>query len=318
MNRKSYIYCFSLLIMLLSCSISCSGKKSKDMKASDIINLIKKGKDVLVYDKVISGDLDFTEMEKYYVFAFPNMETHIPVNVSFSNCVFMGKVVGSSNRVVDGSKKKVNVFSVFEKNLTFFDCDFRGEVAMDEMVVNGKLECSKSIFRENTSFNSLYVRGTHVGFVDMESEKNFSMCYAHFMCDANFMDAKFKGRANFLGMNVDKVMFSNAEFGEEVDFSNSNFKGDALFNYVKYTSGAQFSFSKYYGDLDFMSSSCAGDVSFERSFFYGRIRLIKTQFDAKVELKDAVSVLLPEIRETKFSSDTLKWNTLKRVEVDLK
>ncbi|MCQ2219564.1 MAG: hypothetical protein MJZ33_13970 [Paludibacteraceae bacterium] len=317
MSRKSYIYCLTLLVMILSCSISCSGKKSKDMKASEIIKLIQKGKDVSLNDKVIFDDVDFTDIEKYRVVAFPNMESRIPVNITFTNCVFMGKVLASTKKSIDGSKKKINVFTTFEKNLTFFSCDFRGDVAMDDMVVDGKLEFANSVFRENASFNSLYVKGSHIGFLSMESEKDFSMCYARFLCDANFMGAKFKGRANFLGMNVMKVQFSNAEFGNEVDFSNSIFMGDALFNYINCASSIQFSFSKYYGDFDLIKSSCNGAVSFERSFFFGRVCLNKTEFNGSIELKDEHSLFTPETQETKFSSDNLQWNVVKNSNVIL-
>lgn len=318
MNKRLYIYCLSIISMLVIFPTSCSGKNSKDMNASEIIKLVKSGKDVLVNDKVIHDDLDFTTLDKYYVMAFPNMEAHIPVNIMFSNCVFMGKVSTTGKTSVKGAKRKIDVFTVFEKNLTFFDCDFRGEVMMDNMTVEGKLECSKSVFREQTSINSLYVKGSHVGFVEMESEKDFSMCYARFLCDANFVNAKFAGRANFLGMNVEGLQFSNAEFGQEVDFSNSIFSGDVIFNYVNCAKRVQYSFSKYQGDFDFIKSVCQGDVSFERSIFLGRIRLNKSQFDANVELKDVKSFCLPETDEVKLPSDTLKWNVAKMTEVILK
>lgn len=308
----------SLFVMLMACTTACSGKKSKDMKASDIVSLIKKGKDVTISDKVIFGDLDLTDFEKYQVLAFPNMETHIPVNVVFMNCVFMGKVSTTGKMSVNGSKRKVDVFSVFEKNLTFFACDFRGEVVMDEMVVNGRLEFSNSVFRENVSMNSLYAKGPRVGFLEIECEKEFSMCFARFLADANFMDAKFHQRANFMGMRAKGLQFSNAQFGADADFSNSIFAGDVAFNYIKCAGNLQFSFSKFMGDYDLLKSVSEGDCSFERSLFFGRMRLNKSEFKAGVETKEATSIFVPVTDEARFSSGAPKWSVAKMEQIDLK
>lgn len=318
MNKKSYICYVALLLLFLSCSISCSGKKSKDMKSSEIISLIKKGKDVSVSDKVIFGDLDFTEIEKNRLLAFPNVEVRIPVNVVFMNCVFMGKVTMSAQKAVDKSKRKANLFSVFEKNVTFFGCDFRGEVAMDEAIVEGKLEFSNSTFREDVSMNSLYVKGARVGFLNVVGEKRFSMCYARFLSDANFMDAKFAAEANFLGMNAKGLQFSNAEFLGNTDFSNAAFLGDVIFNYVRFASVVQFSFSKFLGDFDLVKSSFEGDASFERSFFFGRLRMQKSHFKARVETKDVKSFVMPDTAAAVFPSDTLQWRVVSSAPVELK
>ena len=287
MSRVLSFVSLTLIFLLTACGQAQSGVSKKEMKASEIIKLINKGKDVHLNDRIIVDDLDFSSVKDLSVASVGKMESHVGVNLFFSNCVFLGNVTAI------GEYRKLLVYTSFSKNVTFFDCDFRGNLTMDYADVYGTVEFSRSAFRGETSFNNIYVRGNRLGFLEVEAERNFSMVDADIRGNANFMNAKFDSTANFLGMRVNKLQCSNVVFSGNVDFSNSFFNGDVLFNYVEYGANAQFSFSKYYGNTDFMHSVYTGSVSYERSSFYGGVRWNKSTYASTVETKDATFLSLP-------------------------
>jgi len=288
MNRIISLATMTLVFLLTACGQVQSSEQKKEIKASDLIKLINKGKDINLDNKIIVDDVDFTTIKAMNIASAGKLECNVDVNVFFSNCVFMGNVTAK------GEYKKLLKYTSFGKNLTFFECDFRGNLTMDYMDVNETVEFSRSVFRGKTSFNNIHVRGSRLAFVEVESERPFSMVYANIKGNANFMNAKFDSTANFLGMKVETIQFSNAVFKGDLDFSNSMFKGDVLFNYVEYGENAQFSFSKYYGNADFMHSNFIGNVSFERSFFYGSTRWNKTTYASTIETKDALFFSAPD------------------------
>ena len=57
--RKVYRQLFLVFVAVFMC-FSCVGAEKKEIKASEVIKLIRKGKPVQIVDKIILGDLDFT------------------------------------------------------------------------------------------------------------------------------------------------------------------------------------------------------------------------------------------------------------------
>lgn len=279
---------FLSLFSFVSCSFAKGGDK-KEIKSSEIIKLINKGKNVQMYDKIIIDDLDFTQLKQLSFATSSRMEAKVGVNVFFCNCVFMGKV--STVGKYDG---KMPVSTSFSDNLVFFDCDFRNDVTFDDCSVKGSLEFSRSVFRGETSFNNFSCVGQYSRFIEVTAEKGFTMCFASIFGNINFKDSKFSEKAYFQGLKVGgNLMFLNSSFANEADFSNSSFSGDVLFNYATFEENVMLSFSRFLGRCDVMHAKSKGNFSIENSIFFAGLKLVGSDF-ASVETRGAHSMLMVE------------------------
>jgi len=101
-------------------AFSCQGADKKEINASEVIKLLKSGKDVQLVDRIIMDDLDFTAAGEPCALNTTLLQCETNSNIFFSNCIFIGKVTSN------GRKEQSAVQSRFNKNLIFLNCDFRG------------------------------------------------------------------------------------------------------------------------------------------------------------------------------------------------
>ena len=280
-----------LCLFLSFAFISCNGETKKELYASEILKLIHKGEPVAFYDRIIMDDLDFSEVKEAHLLSISYIQKPIRSNVFFINCVFMGKVLAA------GTYQKMQKVVSFEKNVTFFNCDFRGEVNFENMIVRGELNVAQSTFRAQTSFNQITVLGEKNSFWEIVAESSFDMVHPHFHGDVNFMDAKFQKYASFQSMRVNTLQFNNAQFMKEVDFSNTIVHGNTFFNYVKFEGNALFSYSKFFGDVDFLHNNYQNQCDFSNSFFYGQSRFNDTVFKEEANFEGSVFVQAPQMEQ---------------------
>lgn len=260
---------FNPILLLLSFFIcfSCAGSEKKEMKASDIIGLIKKGKHIQIIDKIIMDDLNFTSQGDPFILNGNALQIEINSNIFFSNCVFMGRV--SSN----GKKESLPVKSIFKNNVTFSGCDFRGEVDFDGAIVFGMINFSKSIFRKYANFNNLTIGSKDCYFSEIKAEDNFSMVYALFSGNLYCIDAHFDKNVSFQETSVKgKLSFNNTVFKQNAGFDLMEVCGGAFFNYTVFEKNANFSFSRFLYTTEFINTSFKEKGNFEKAFFLNTVR----------------------------------------------
>ena len=247
--------------------LSCSAASNKEMKASEIVRLLQKGKDVQIVDRIIWDDLDFSASKNLKVFSLNQLQANVEGNVFFSNCVFMGKVTSN------GKKEALSVCTRFKSNLIFHECDFRGEVDFSGANVFGMVNFSKSVFRENANFDQIAVWSKDSYFSEMKAEKDFSMIYAAIKGNLYFLNAGFDGGASFQEINVDgKLSFNNSVFKNSAGFDLMSVHGAAFFNYIVFEKGADFSFSRFLSVADFVNANFGEKGVFEKTFFLNTVR----------------------------------------------
>jgi len=282
-----------ILVFFLFLFVSCRGAtKQKEIYASEILTLINKGKSVQICDKIIFGDLDFSEAKITYSSSVSSIQIPVRSDIFFVNCVFMGKVT------TIGLHQKMQKTTLFKKNVTFFKCDFRGEVNFESTVFQGDIDFSHSVFRAKTSFNEITSFGKKNLFSGLISESSFDMINVLIHGNLNFMNAKFQSNASFQSMTVNTLQFSNAVFEKKTDFSNMVVYKNSFFNYVTYSENVFFSFSKFYGDADFLNSSFEQEADFSGSFYYGRTRFTDSTFKGEAIFLNSVFILPPEMENT--------------------
>ncbi len=272
---------------------SCYGASKKEIHASEILKLINKGKPVQFQDKIILDDLDFSEMKDMYVSSVSSVQKPVHSNILFVNCVFMGKVTATGTY-----RKKLRTVVLFERNVNFFNCDFREEVNFESAIFKGDMDFSRSIFRKNTSFNEITAFGKKNLFTETVSESAFQMINALIHGNLNFMNAKFQSNASFQYLTVNILQFSNAVFEKEIDFSNAVVYKNLFFNYVVYNGNLIFSFSKFYGDSDFLNVSFEQNADFSGSFYYGKTRFNNSAFKGNTDFSNTLFIQAPQMENT--------------------
>ena len=249
------------IIFVFIC-LGCSGTEKKEMKASEIIKLMKKGKPIQIVNKFIIGDLDFTTTAKPFILNASMLQSEIHSNIFFEGCVFMGKVTSN------GKHGKTPIQVCFRKNLAFVGCDFRGEVDFDGAVIFGAVNFGRSVFREKANFSNMAVWAKDSYFSEMKAEKVFLMIYASYAGNLYFPNTSFAGNASFQETSVKgKLVFNNSVFAERAGFDLMDVYGAAFFNYAEFEKTADFSQSCFMHTVDFVNASFGQPANFENATF---------------------------------------------------
>ena len=252
-------------VFVLSCC-GCVAADKKEIKASEIIKLLKNGKPVHIANRIIFGDLDFTLAGEPFILNAGMLQCEIQSNIYFDGCVFMGKVTSN------GKREKTSVQTCFKSNLSFVGCDFRGEVDFSSAIVFGMVNFGRSIFRENAGFNNMAAWAKDCYFSEMKAEKNFSMIYASFAGNLNFHGAVFGANVSFQETTVKgKLVFNNATFAETAGFDMMDVYGNAFFNYAEFEKMANFSWSRFMYNANFVNTSFKTQANFEKTTFMNTV-----------------------------------------------
>ena len=255
------------LVLFLAVPFSCSAAEKKEMKASKIISLAKKGKPVHVVNKIIIGDLDFSQAGKPVVLNASVLQCNIESGIFFESCVFLGKVTSN------GVHGKASVQTCFRSNIIFTGCDFRGEVDFSGAVVFGMVNFSRSVFREAANFNHIAVWAKHSFFSETNAEKGFTMVDASFAGNLTVFGSTFHQNASFQEMSTKgKLVFNNSVFKGRAGFDMMTVFGDTFFNYARFERIADFSSSRFIGMVDFVNANFDRPKNTENAFFMHSVK----------------------------------------------
>jgi hypothetical protein len=243
--KRFFLILISTVMLSGSCSADKQEKTNNGIPASEIIKSLNKGKPVLLKDKIITGDLDFTTIKKQGIFSSSIQITGVEQSVTFLNCIFMGKVVTNGMQ----SQRQVRVH--FGSNLTFEACDFRADADFDNITVDGMINFTGAIFRERALFNNVTLNGRYNYFTAISSEKHFSMQESLVNGALDFFKAKTRGKLSFQSTEFRGIArFHNLDCDGKSEFSLTRFRDDALFTYANFTGHFNFSDAIVYGRLD--------------------------------------------------------------------
>lgn len=289
---------FSILALMLLVAITgCSAEPNQAIKnslpTSKIIEALNKDKPLLIKDKIITGDLDFSKVKNHYTFSTSNMVAQVNVPVTFLNCIFMGKVSTTS------TIEHVTVTTSFSDNITFEACDFRGETSFDNTVVCGMVNFTGTIFNERVSFNNIHIQGRNAYFTSITAGKQFSMQESLFDGNADFFKAIFKGKSSFQGseINGDLVLNDLKCYGK-VDLSLINIKGDFLSNYAQFNEEFRLSDARIEGNTSMVSNKFTNGWM-NNNRFNGQVNLTDTEISGKLDLTGSIFGINPELSGVK-------------------
>ena len=296
---------FSLIVLFsfVGCSHAKDKSALKEIKASEIIRTINKGKDVSIVNAIIYDDLDFTSVEDKAVSATNEVTVQIPRQIYFQDCVFMGRV-----STYERMTRRKSRFPIYKKvhfggEVCFYNCDFRKTLNFNEATVDGNLNFTQTQFNDTTTFNHILVNGTQSQFVKINANKEFSFVYSTVRGNLNFMDAQFQHKLSFSGLTAQNLILNNTQIEKSLDLSNMTLLGILQFNYSQCKGEAFLSYSKFFDRVSINETSFESDLSFEASYFYGKVKMNKSSFANKINTQGAIFIEVPEMNEIKRNNE---------------
>ncbi len=264
----------------------------KNMKASDILKKLQKGENIQVYNAMIEGDLDFTEVAEPALTAPNQFTVDVPQHISFFNCVFTGKVV-AYKKLID--KNTFLYHTRFGGNLCFFGCDFRSSVNFRNSVVNGDVLFPNCQFDEDAAFDWMLINGTQVNFVSVSASKNLDFSNSVVRGNMTFMDAKFAEDASFPGLKAENLNFNNINVGGQFRLSEAKISGIIMLNYATIEGETLLSYSKFDDKVSIIQSIFNGDFSIQESIFLGKTKMNRSVFKKNITTENALFEIVPEM-----------------------
>lgn len=280
---------FILLLTILSfvgCKADNSDRINNGIDPEQIIKTIDKGKPALILGKIITEDLNFTEINNQFVFSSSQRIAIVDVPVTFINCIFMGKVN------MNGQKDKSQINTHFASSITFEACDFRDDAIFDNTTVEGMANFTGAIFREKALFNNVTFKGRQTYFTAFSSEKLFSMQETRVEGAIDFFKGKVTGKLTFQGADFwGEARFSDLDCNGKSEFSLTTFRSDALFTYANFGDEFRMSNAVISGRLDMISVDFQTTAWFTNSIFYGKVNFTKSKAKADFDLSGSLFAL---------------------------
>jgi len=251
---------FNLLLaaafLLLSVS-ACTDQKdgAGAVSAQKIIKKISDGKNLIVKDKTIKGMLDFTKTQKVDN-KLPLSTVYIDNELIFINCTFEDSVTAF---VSEGNMTR----TVFEKNVTFYDCKF----------LKGA-DFTQADFSKDFNFELSNVSGK-TSFDGADFSKGAVFAAANFQDDCTFINCRFSGRTTFY-----KTLFKKA-----VIWQKSVFYAPISFWDARFYGYFEFSDIKAYEKPDFMNAKFSDRAVFNNSLYNCGLKIDSAQFEQKDKLE---------------------------------
>lgn len=291
-------------VVVESMKISTDGSDKttslKSMKASDILKKLKKGENIQVFNAMIEGDLDFTEVSSPALISPNQFTSDVAQHISFFNCVFMGKVI-AFKKVID--KTTFLYRTRFGGNLCFFGCDFQNVVNFRNATINGDVYFPNCQFFDDASFDWMLINGTQVNFVSTIAQKKFDFSNTVVRGNISFMDAKFAEDASFPGLKADNLNFNNINVGGQFRLSEAQISGIVMFNYAMVEGETLLSYSKFDDKVNIVQSTFNGDFSIQESVFYGKTKMNRSVFKKNITTENAIFELIPEMMSIEKRSE---------------
>ena len=252
------------------------------IKADKIIKWLKSGKNVVLKNKTIVGNLDFTK-------AYPvnkNIQVssaYVNTEINFINCVFQDSV-SSFGQDAGG----LNFVTIFERNVCFLNCEFSKGVNFRQSDFRGRANFDQCQFRGSVSFDGTNFRtGT-------------SFCSSNFHDEVSFVSTVFNGRTNFLKTFFRETLICQlARFNDYTMFADSYFYG--------YTE-----FSKIYASctIDFTNSKFIGRSLFTNSTYVGGFKINKCEFKKGLSILDNMFMRTLEMIRATIDGNVIYKNNL--------
>ncbi len=132
------------------------------ISADAILQKIDREEAVEITDAVITGDLDFTKLEKKYkggsygvrVGMVKEFYGKLKSPLVLKNCTVKGDVITRSDEKTPGVLKEY--FTAFDANVVFENCRFEGNLSFEQLTFQEGITIRNCVFEENLAFENVH------------------------------------------------------------------------------------------------------------------------------------------------------------------
>ena len=208
------------------------------------------GKDILIENRDIDQELDFTTFTKDNLISVGVGQVKTVASVTFKDCKFKKRVAAFRK---DLKGKKV-ILTHFLSNLSFINCRFEDDFDFRGVTVAGKADFSNTIFYKKVNLEEASFGGNvYFNTATFEDEVRFQNSF--FQQKANFMNSKFEQVSSFQSAVFNhEFQCSSAKFKRYADFSLIECRGRSFFNYTDFQKQAVFSNASFANDVQYVGA----------------------------------------------------------------
>jgi len=267
--NKKIVFAFAFIFTGIQ---GCSSKgpvrqNSATVEASQIIEDMKAGKNLLIENKTVNGDIDFTALGGSTKESPGLNRVYVSSAVSFVNCIFNGRISSYS------SSNDLATLCDFSKSLSFLECQFKEDVLFRESIFHSNVIFNKSFFVKKATFEgSRFMGEAQFNGVSFGEEARFQNIF--FYNKTNFMDAAFGKTAYFQSSNFyADAQLSTTRWEGYADFSLCVYHGGCFFNYSVFNNKAIFNNSTFRGRAEFFQAKFTGNSEFKNCYYFGNVNM---------------------------------------------
>jgi len=271
--KKLNSFVFLVAIILFNSCSASQTTANKNIKASDILSDIAKGKNISFKDKIIEGNIDFTTLNSVFLSQATQL-VYVNSAINFVNCTFKGKIIAQKRN------EKIATVTDFAKNLGFINCSFEEEINFDQAVFRSQVSFNQSTFNKPVFLRGAEFRSSKNFFMEIHAFDNFLLINSKFYGNANFMKSIFEKQFSVQKISVNNDFFLGAcKFLSYTDLSGATFGGYCDFKYSEFTDRLVLSNSVFRGKLNLADAVLteqteANKVDFQNEIIFSKNKII--------------------------------------------
>lgn len=264
MQYLKYAYLIVLLASIISCQPKTdNGESKQEIKATAIIKQLQGDNPVMISNKIITGNLDFTKAGQPSATHLNFARTIIQVPVTFYNCTFRDTVRAFA-------KKAKGVYATtFMHNLSFLKCDLNGGLDLRAVKVKDDFNFAQSISYGQFNLNSGNLAGKRNALTESRFKKEVILNNALINGDIRAMQAHFDAGLTLRRSDCrGDVVLGRCRFPQGFDISSTRFHQQFRMVFSQIGKRADLQFSTFLGEVDLSASKVDSLMRMHNNTFY--------------------------------------------------
>lgn len=294
-----------LISLILLVNVSCQAKDKSTIKngisAKEVISKIKKQKQAIYKDCIITGKIDFTQVSDLTMIGSGHLEAEVSVPVVFINCIFLDSVTSM------GSYSNSTVTTRFLRQVVFEDCDFRSNINLENSIFEYPVNLayskfSKSIVLSGSEFKSEQV---YLNKISALSKCNLQNCRFH--GDLYLNDSQFEDKLSLQEATIGNNLYaSNLQCKGAIDLSLVRIEGRTLLNYLHASTSVLISNAQFRSGIEIIEGKIDGSLFFKDNMIFKNIKLNNTKVEDLIDLTGSL-FMGQDIELKGLSSNKKNW-----------
>ena len=255
-----------ILVAIMACAnLSSSKKSSQEVAWAEIAQQLRKGQDVYLENKTITGDVKLYEAGRKNIKSRSSVVHQISANLVLVDCIIEGPIT-AYEKGQDGSR-----FTASKESIRLIGCQLMEQVNLDNIVIAGDMTLSETIIHKHFSAVSSRIKG------------DLLMNDLHAAGDLMLAEIQVDGYINLFQAEVGGITtFQRAWIGRDLQASAVTWNGYADFSQIRCVGAAYFNYS------EFMNK-----VVFNNGYFRDRFELVDCTFHQSSGKQKVCTVFAP-------------------------